>query len=90
MYPRALLKDDGLAPGTINCLANMCILSRSDNNAIRRKRPSEYRLLMPEGDDLTAILDGAAAPETLFSDDFEAFRLERAQMIADIAQALLN
>jgi hypothetical protein len=90
MYPRALLKDDGVEAAAINCLANMCILSRADNNAIRRKRPSEYRLLMPEGDDLTAILRGAAASESLFSDDFAAFLSERAQTLADIAQALLN
>jgi hypothetical protein len=89
MYPRALLREDGVPSATINCLANMCILSRADNNAIKRKRPSEYRDLMPHGDDLNAILQGALATEVLFDDDFEAFRHERAAMLSEVAQALL-
>ena len=89
MYPRALLRDDGVGQGAINCLANMCILSRADNNRIRRRRPSEYRTLMPKDDDLAAVLRSAVTTETLFSDDFEAFRQERAQLLAEVASTLI-
>jgi hypothetical protein len=90
MYPQAVLKEDGVSPDQINCLANMAILSRADNNRIRRKRPSEYRELMPSGENLDAILRSAVARETLFADDFEAFRQERARMLADVATALIG
>lgn len=89
MYPRALLREDEVPPTAINCLANMCILSRADNNKIKRKRPSEYKELMPTGDDLEALLASAVTTETLFSDDFEAFRQERALMLAKVATELI-
>ena len=89
MYPRAPLRDDEVPVSSINCLANMCILSRADNNKIRRMRPSEYKALMPTGDDLDGILSSAVTTETLFTDDFDAFRQERAQMLADIAAKLI-
>jgi hypothetical protein len=44
---------------------------------------------MPEGDDLAAILASAVTTETLFSDDFEAFRAERAQLLAEEAAKLI-
>jgi hypothetical protein len=88
MYPRAPLRDDGVPPGAINCLANMCILNRADNNKIRNKRPSEYKELMPGGDDLDAILASALATATLLENDFEAFRSERARKLALLAEAL--
>jgi hypothetical protein len=44
---------------------------------------------MPKGDDLAAILSSALATDTLFSDDFEAFREERALMLAEVAAKLI-
>jgi hypothetical protein len=90
MYPQARLKADDVDPREISSLANMCILGRSDNNTIRNRRPSKYRELMPEGSDLAEILRSAVTTETLFSDDFETFRRERADMLAKIAQALVE
>lgn len=54
----------------------MCILNRVDTNSIRRRRPSENRDLMPDGDDLDAILQSALATEVLLVDNFEAFRAD--------------
>jgi len=88
MYRRAPLRDDGVSQAAINCLANMCILSRADNNNIRRRRPSEYKELMPRDDDLSAILASALTTETLFTDDFEAFREQRALMLEQVAAKL--
>jgi hypothetical protein len=89
MYPRAPLREDEVPDNRINCLANICILSRADNNKIKRKRPSEYKALMPTGESLEPILAGAVTTETLFTDDFETFCDERAEMLAEIAAALI-
>lgn len=66
----------------------MCILNRADNNKIKRQRPSEYKALMPT-DGLDAILSSAVTTKTLYTDDFEAFREERAALLADIAEGLV-
>lgn len=89
MYPQALLRDDGIPNSEINCLANICFLSRADNNKIRRRRPSEYRALMPADPTLSKILKSAVTTEVLFNDDFEAFRVERAEMLAALAKELI-
>lgn len=90
MYPQARLKDDGVNPREISSLANMCILGRSDNNIIRHRRPSAYRELMPEGNDLAEILRSSLTTETLFSDNFKKFRRERAEILTKVAQALVE
>jgi hypothetical protein len=90
MYPQAPLKEDGVVPAAISSLANMCILSRADNNAIRNRRPSDYRALMPNDGDLTEILRSAITTETLFTDNFETFTQERAEMLCNVAQALIG
>lgn len=91
MYPQAILKAKGVDPAAIGCLANICIISRADNNSIRRRWPSEYRDLMPEDPTLTEILNSCAAtPDDLFSDDFERFTTERAKRLAEIANALAS
>ncbi|HEU5105988.1 MAG TPA: DUF262 domain-containing protein [Solirubrobacterales bacterium] len=89
MYPRKMLREDGFAPAEINCLANMCILSRVDNNQVKASPPSAYKDLMPDGTNLDAILEASVATPTLFNDDFYAFRDERADALAEIARALI-
>jgi len=90
MYPRAYLRSQGVSNDVINCLANMCILNRADNNRIKSRRPSEYRELMPRDGTLEEVLKSAITTETLFRDDFEAFRLERAGMLASLAGQLVS
>jgi hypothetical protein len=55
----------------------------------RRQQCGADARLMPKGDDLAAILSSALATDTLFSDDFEAFREERALMLAEVAAKLI-
>ena len=88
MYPQAALRDDGVDPDAISSLANMCFLSRADNNKIRRSRPSEYRDMMPDGQALDQILSAAFTSDVLFSDDYEAFRADRAGRLAEAATRL--
>ncbi len=85
MFPLNALERLGIAGSSTTCLANVCFLNRADNNKIRNKLPSEYRSLMPAGSTLTEVLDSAVTTEILFEDDFEAFRTQRAAMLAELA-----
>jgi hypothetical protein len=42
IFPQKFLSDIGLEKRDINVLANICFLTRSDNNTIRAKNPAEY------------------------------------------------
>lgn len=42
IFPQKFLADSGLEKRDINVLANICFLTRSDNNTIKAKNPSEY------------------------------------------------
>jgi len=44
IFPKAFLDELNVDVREINSLANFCFLSRADNNKIRRKEPSIYRL----------------------------------------------
>lgn len=89
MFPQAVMrKPDIKSNYDVNCLANICILSSSDNSQIRAKTPSVYRGLMPL--DVSDILKSSATTETLFSDDFNTFVEERAQLLTSIARRLLE
>jgi hypothetical protein len=82
LMPRAFLKNKNTQYDE-NVLANFSFLSRADNREIGGAPPSAYKSKMPE--DLTSILAGAAAPMSLFDDDFNKFVEERSDLLAKIA-----
>ncbi|HYI98804.1 MAG TPA: DUF262 domain-containing protein [Thermoleophilaceae bacterium] len=86
-YPRACLLADGVPDPQINSLANFAIISRTENRTISDRKPSEYRELLPEDD---SILDSALIPPSLFEDDFDRFRTERAGALADYLGAIVH
>jgi hypothetical protein len=90
MFPQAVLKDWEVPAKDISCLANLCFLSRADNNKIRRRPPSEYRSMMPTDAILQGILESAVTTELLFEDDFAAFVAQRSEMLAAAAETLLH
>jgi hypothetical protein len=63
----------------------MCFLSRADNNKISRKKPSEYKELLPADPTLSEILAAAVSTGKLFDDDFDAFLDERSHSLATLA-----
>ena len=69
---------------SVNCLANYCFLSRSENKHLGGVRPSEYRSMMPN--QLDNILSSAVCPESLFEDDFDAFIVERSELLKNEAE----
>jgi hypothetical protein len=86
MMPRAFVKSSD-APGWVNCLANHCFLSRSENKALGGVAPSEYKKKMPSNTD--EILKRAICPQSLFADKFKAFVSERSNMLRETAKSLI-
>lgn len=86
LMPRSFLKTCDALTQSQNCLANICFLSRSENKHLGGVKPSEYRIRM--SDNHPEILDSALCPHTLFNDNFDAFVIERAQLLRQAAEAL--
>ncbi len=89
IYPRAYLKEEGYPDDEVNCLANFCFLSASENKKIGRKKPSEYIEIMPDGDELSEIMTSTFFPEDAFDDNYEKFINKRAELLANFAKALI-
>lgn len=68
-----------------DCLANICFMSRSDNNKLGGEKPSIYRAYMPK--DSANILERAYCPSSLFEDNFDKFISDRAEWLAKEANA---
>lgn len=91
IYPKSYLeKLVGIyKPEQINCLANFSILSRTDNNTIKDRPPSQYRSLMPpEADVLSRILEKSFCPREIFNDDYDTFLKLRSELLLKRAKEL--
>ncbi len=88
MMPKSFVASLETTENSVNSLANFCYLSRAENRYLGGERPSIYRGKMP--DKIEGILASAACPDTLFSDNFDDFVLERAQILTANANALLE
>ena len=69
-------------------LSNMAFLSRSDNRFLGGEKPSKYRAKMPTN--ITEVLEHALCPESLFSDQYVRFSLDRAYLLAEAAFTLCD
>jgi hypothetical protein len=87
IYPRNFLKETRQKSVDESCFANICFLSRGDNNTISGLAPSKYKEMMPE--DLSEIEKGNLLPKNTFSDDFAAFARARGSLLAEYANKLL-
>jgi hypothetical protein len=90
MFPKSYLRDQGVSDSETNSLANFCLLTRTDNNRISNKPPSEYRAMMPTGHKLAEVMRAAFAPDSLFNDDFNVFVSERAELLKQRAVELMG
>jgi hypothetical protein len=88
LMPRAFLQKSGQGDGIESLLGNMAFMSRADNRALGGAAPSEYRARITG--DVSAILEGAVCPPALFTDNYEAFLTERAEMLAKLAAGLIS
>jgi hypothetical protein len=87
IYPRNFLRETRQKSIDESCFANICFLSRGDNNAISGVPPSEYKVLMPG--DLSEIEKSNFLPGNTFGDDFIAFAKARGSLLAEYANKLL-
>lgn len=88
-YPRAYLQAAGVESAAINCIANFAFLNRAENRTISAKAPSAYRASdMPA--DVTEIQASQLLPDSLFTDEWELFRAERALALAADATQLID
>lgn len=90
IFPKAHLEKLGKYDKIqINCLANFCILSRTDNKQLGGRAPSDYRSEMPEdNEELNKILKSHFCFEEMFNDDYDAFLQKRAKLLVEKAREL--
>ncbi len=87
IYPRSYLKVSQQDAYNDSCLANICFLSRSDNNTISGLAPSKYRAKMP--DDIGQIVRANLLPDDTFLDNYKSFVQERSVLLRQYANDLL-
>jgi hypothetical protein len=88
LYPQAYLKANGHTAVDISRLANFAFMSRTDNNRLGGQPPSQYRIAMPA--DVDVILASALCPVSLFADNYDNFKAERAEALAARAAELTD
>jgi hypothetical protein len=88
IFPRAYLKLLGKNEKSINCLANFCILSKSDNNKISGDKPSVYLQKLPNN--TTRIFKSAFIPESISMNNFEKTIKERCELLWKNANKLMG
>lgn len=87
IFPRAHLKKSGLDNDKINAIANICFLSKSDNNRIKDKEPGVYVSLMTQGKK-GEILETNLIPTEFSSLSYDEFLHERSVLISTYANSL--
>ena len=89
IFPQAYLDREGYDRRQVNVLANICFLTRSDNNAIKDKSPSEY-LGKVESPHKEQYLDQALCPDNVEKLDYPAFVKERTLILDATAHSLME
>lgn len=89
IFPRAHLKKNGLENDKINAIANICFLSKSDNNRIKDKEPSIYVSMMTQ-EKKNEILETNIIPSEFSSLSYDDFLHERSVLISNFANALAD
>ena len=85
LYPQAFLRRLDIPTEKQSCLANMCFISAADNKTLGGLAPSEYRNRMVRVT-LPDVLRRAAVPDDiLFTDSFEWFVEQRADLLVELA-----
>lgn len=87
IFPRAHLKREGLENDRINAIANICFLSKSDNNRIKDKEPSAYVSMMTDGK-IDEILQTNLVPVNFATLSYDEFMRDRSILIANFANSL--
>lgn len=89
IFPKDYLTKQGLDRREINVLANICFLTRSDNNNIKNKAPSTYLAEIPEMH-RKQYLNEALCPENTEELKYQDFKTQRALMLIEKADELMG
>lgn len=90
IYPKAFLATKGLQFHESNVVANICMLTASDNNAISDQDPADYFPAVPKAI-LEDVMTRALVPKEFWNGDrsYSDFIVDRAELLAQRAEALI-
>ncbi len=89
IFPRKHLERVGVSASSVNILANICFLTRSDNNAIRDKSPAEY-IEKYRNDNIQSYIDEALCPPDFDKLDYAQFVETRIALLMQRASFLMG
>lgn len=89
IFPQAFLRSLGSTKKEINSLANICFLTRSDNNTIKDKNPAEYLLDVP-AEKKPEYLSLALCPTDTEKLSYQDFLIARVKLLEDAASSLMK
>ena len=89
IFPKKHLADIGVKGKEVNCLANFCFLTRSDNVKISASSPEDYGKLINENNKYD-YLQSLLIPEDFELISFEDFINKRSEMLTELANKLMD
>ena len=89
IFPRKHLERMGKSKSEANVLANICFLTRADNNSIKDKAPEVYGRQIDSGRK-DQYLSSAVIPTNFESLDYEDFIEKRVALLENKARELMS
>lgn len=87
IFPDKYLQRNGYIKREIYCLSNFCFLNNADNQKIKDRAPSDYKIEIVG--DLKEIMEFAICPEDALDMDYETFINNRTTMLLNYANSLI-
>lgn len=82
IFPQKFLENQVFSGKEINVLANICFLTRGDNNRIKDKAPYIYAQEIGH-ENRSKYLENALCPENFNELDYKEFLIKRSEIIKD-------
>jgi hypothetical protein len=89
VFPQAFLTKQGIDRRSINVLANICFLTRSDNGAIKDKGPGEYLSRLAPEIKRKYLIEALCPPDTDAITTYHDFVRERSLILDAVAHDLM-
>ncbi len=89
IFPKKYLEREGIEKKAINVLANICFLTRADNNSISDKAPSDYVNIITKSK-VSEYLDLNLIPQNFHEQLYSEFLLSRVKLLESRALELME
>jgi len=89
IFPKKHLESLGKERKEINCLSNICFLTRSDNNTIKDKSPNVYSKYISKNK-ASEYLESAFIPEEFGNLNYDEFIEKRTELLEAFAKELMD